>query len=155
LTYDHIKEIPYIEGLIKEALRIYPPVVLLSRLTGTETMVNDIKVPPGTGVFLDLISMGHNSKIWGPDVKLVRPERWFSENLTKEQRVASLPFSSGARVCIGLNLSLLEQKIFLVKLLRCFKKISLAPNGEFKPRLTSSVTYSPDMKALRIQFESF
>jgi len=151
LTYEETKELPYIEGLIKEILRLYPGVrSLAGRHVTKETVLGNVRMPAGTFIQADLVSMAYSEKIWG-DPFVVRPERWFTENLTKEQRNAWMPFSSGPRVCIGMNFSLLEQKIFLVNLLKRFKEIKFAPTAEIIHKGIAAIN-SPDTEKLIIQF---
>jgi len=149
-TYDNLKELNYIEGLIKESLRMNPPVTnLLGRHVSKDTTLNNIFLPANTTINMDLTSMGYDPNIW-ENPQIVKPERWYNENLTKEQRSAWMPFSFGPRICIGMNFSLLEQKIFLVKILKRFKDIKLV--GEIKPKLGGGLTYCPSFDKLVIQF---
>jgi cytochrome P450 len=60
-----------------------------------------------------------------------RPERFQGEEGKKIHKFAHIPFSAGSRVCVGNNFSLVEQKLFLVKLLQRFK-IELTPGYKFK-----------------------
>jgi len=62
-----------------------------------------------------------------------------------------MPFSIGPRVCIGMNFSLLEQKIFLVNLLKRFKEIKLAAGAEITHKNTSLIN-SPDTEKLIVNF---
>jgi len=151
LTYDSFKELIYIDALLKESMRMYPPgPVSNGRIAKNDTVIGHVRVPAGTYVDLNHISMGHDPKIWG-DPSVIRPERWFPENLTKEQRNAWTPFSGGPRICIGMNFSLLEQKIFLVSLLKRFKDIKLDPEGEINPIHGGMQNYSPDLSKLILQ----
>jgi len=151
LTYENLKDLPYIEGLIKETLRIYPGVRSISGRTVTkDTVLGHVRIPVGTLVIADVVTMAYSKKIWG-DPLVMRPERWYAENLTKDQRNAWIPFSIGPRVCIGMNFSLLEQKIFLVNLLKRFKEIKLAPGGEIKDKVTAVIN-CPDNEKLIVRF---
>jgi len=153
VTFDSIKELPYIDGLIKEGLRKFPPGgSITGRKAAKDIVIGNIQIPAGTGIIINLLSMSNDPKIWGdPDV--VRPERWFSENITKEQRTAWMPFSNGPRICIGMNFSLMEQKIFVVYLLKRFHQLKLAPNGKITPRLGGFGTYCPDTDMMIIELE--
>jgi len=66
--------------------------------------------------------------------------------------MAWIPFSSGPRVCIGMNFSLLEQKIFLVYLLKKVKDIKLSPNSVIQPKIPPNVTNSLDNDKLSLDF---
>jgi len=150
VTYDSLKELPYIDGLIKEGLRIYPPAPAIGgRYAANDSVVGTVRIPAGTYIELNLISMAHDPKIWN-DPEVVRPERWYNENLTKEQRSAWMPFSVGPRICIGMSFSLFEQKIFLINLLKKFKHIKLAPTGEIKYR--KGGFNAPDTDKFIVQF---
>jgi cytochrome P450 len=133
LTYDTLKELTFIDGLLKEGLRRHPPIPLMNgRYAKKDSIIGNVRVPAGTYIDLNHITMANDPKIW-VDPTVIRPERWFPENLTKEQRNAWTPFSGGPRICIGMNLSLLEQKLFVVSLLKKFKEIKLDPQGEITP----------------------
>jgi len=151
LTSDLLKELKYLDGLIRETSRLCPPVPGGGiRYVPKDTIICDVKLPAGTSVLTDLISMGYDPKIW-PDPEMLIPERWFPENLTKEQRRAWMPFSEGPRICIGMNFSLTEQKIFLVSLLKRFSDIKLAPNAQICSR-SWGVLNAPDIDKLLIDF---
>jgi len=154
VTLDSLKELYYIDGLIKECARFFPPVPSISgRKAVKDSVVGNTHIPAGTPIQLDFITMAHNPKIWG-DPEVVRPERWFQENITKEQRNAWMPFSGGPRICIGMNMSLLEQKIFLVYFLKRFQQVKLAPTGKITPKIGGlSITYSPDGDKLILELE--
>jgi cytochrome P450 len=151
LTYDSLKELTFLDALIKEGMRMFPPIpVMNGRYAKNDTVIGNVRVPAGTFIELNHISMAHDPKIWG-DPTAIRPERWFPENLTKEQRNAWTPFSGGPRICIGMNFSLLEQKLFLVCLLKRFKDIKMDPQGEINPIHDGLQTYSPDLKKIILQ----
>jgi cytochrome P450 len=153
VTFDSLKELPYIDGLIKECLRMFPPVPFINgRKSIKDSVVGNVQIPAGTLINLNIISMANNPKIWG-DPEVIRPERWYSENLTKEQRNASMPFSTGPRICIGMNMSLLEQKIFLVYLLKQFQQIKLAPTSIITPKLGGIGTNTPDTDKITLVLE--
>jgi len=152
LTYDSLKELTFIDGLLKEGLRMYPPApIMMGRYAKKDSIIGNVRVPAGTKIDLNHITMAYDPKIWG-DPSVIRPERWFPENLTKEQRNAWTPFSGGPRICIGMNFSLLEQKLFLVCLLKRFKEIKLDPQGKITSIHPGLFNYSPNLEKLIIQF---
>jgi cytochrome P450 len=154
VTFDSLKELNYIDGLIKEGLRFFPPLPSMSgRKAAKDSVIGNVHIPAGTAIEMNLIAMAHNPKIWG-DPEIIRPERWYSENITKEQRNAWMPFSGGPRICIGMNMSLLEQKMFIVYFLKRFQQVKLAPSGKVTPKIGGlSITYAPDMDKLILNLE--
>jgi cytochrome P450 len=146
VTFESLKELNYIDGLIKEGLRYFPPVpVMNGRKAVRDSLIGNVHIPAGTPIELNLIAMASDPQVWG-DPEVIRPERWFSDNITKEQRNAWMPFSGGPRICIGMNMSLLEQKIFLVYFLKRFQQVKLAPSGKVQPKIGGlSITYAPDI----------
>jgi cytochrome P450 len=152
VTFESLKELNYIDGLIKEGLRYFPPVpVMNGRKAVRDSLIGNVHIPAGTPIELNLIAMASDPQVWG-DPEVIRPERWFSDNITKEQRNAWMPFSGGPRICIGMNMSLLEQKIFLVYFLKRFQQVKLAPSGKVQPKIGGlSITYAPDIDNILLE----
>ena len=78
---------------------------------------------------ISLWAVHHSDVYYGPDVDEFRPERFEGEEGKRIHNFAHVPFSSGSRVCVGNNFSLVEQKLFLVKLLQKFV-VDLKPGYE-------------------------
>jgi len=152
LDFESTKNIEYIDWIIHETMRMHPPIpVLRAKRNTKEVLLGDWKIPENSLVQIDLVSMLHNPQIWG-DPEVFRPERWSPSNLTKEQRTLWMPFSYGPRICLGMNFSILEQKIFLSTLLREFSKFQFAKDGRAVESAASNIFHSPDSKKLKIQF---
>jgi len=131
LTYETLKDLNYIDWIIHETLRIYPSLSatdITNRVTKTEMIIGNYYIPAKTIIQADFISMLQSKEIWG-DPENFRPERFDPDILTKEQRSSWMPFSYGPRICIGINFTLTEQKIFLATLLREFSFIKLSENS--------------------------
>jgi len=151
LTHDLVKDLGYIDWVIKETIRFYPALPTIgARQTKKDIVLGDWNIPVGSVVQIDLISMLYDPKIWG-DPTVFRPERFSLENYTKEQRHAYMPFSTGSRTCIGINFSYYEQKIFIGTLLREFSKIEFSPDSELVFN-TNTFVCVPDFEKLKIQF---
>jgi cytochrome P450 len=150
---DDLKNLEYLDAFIRETLRMYPPAPHInSRTVEKDTIIEDIFIPSGTIIDIDMIGMSNNPEIWG-DPDQFRPERFFPQNLTSEQRNSWIPFTGGPRVCIGKEFSLLEQKIFLVTLLKQTKELKLAPHSQLTHKLGTFFN-SPDTKKLIISVSS-
>lgn|SRR5690606_3561579 len=69
-------------------------------------------------VTINLYALHHSKEVYG-DPYNFRPERWMDSKLNTS--LLWMPFGAGPRLCVGKNFSLLEQKVFLAKLLRNYK----------------------------------
>lgn len=109
----------YLDYVIKEALRLYPPAVIISRDTTEEMTLGDRDVPKGSTVMISPWLSQRNTQLWEQSDKFW-PERWENEVLKGSRRYSYLPFGGGPRVCIGMGLALTEMKIMLAALLQNF-----------------------------------
>lgn len=113
------RKLPYLQAVIKEGLRMYPPATgLFSKVVppGGDTL-NGFFVPEGTSVGWSAVGLMRNTKIWGDDASLFRPERWLegdAEELQKKELNLEMVFGYGRYQCLGKNIARLElNKIFV------------------------------------------
>ncbi|OTA57976.1 benzoate 4-monooxygenase [Hypoxylon sp. EC38] len=111
--YDAIKNLPYLQNVINETLRIHStsgiglPRVIPADSQGVEFRGHYF--PPGTVLSVPTYTIHHSREIWGPDAEEFRPERW--DEVTPRQRNAFVPFSTGPRACVGRNVAEMEMKM--------------------------------------------
>lgn len=131
-----LSQLRYLECVIKEVLRLYPPTSLLRRCPTQDTYIDNCLVPRGTQVMWIPYLQARLEQVW-EDPLTFRPERFLDTTLPP---LTYLPFLVGPRKCIGNNFALLEMKIVLGEILRNFElqlvegedlreefKITLAP----------------------------
>ncbi|XP_053964372.1 uncharacterized protein LOC128867288 [Anastrepha ludens] len=133
-TFQQIAEMQYLDMVVKETLRLYPSVPVVARRTEKDYDINGYVVPEDTTINLFLMALGYNDKYF-PDPYRVDPERW-NVNERIQNPFEYLPFSAGARNCIGQKFALLEIKTVVSKIVRAFN--ILPPLDE----LTSANGYS-------------
>ncbi|KAF3339939.1 cytochrome P450 CYP72A219-like protein [Carex littledalei] len=122
-TFDGLNRLKIVNMIIYEVLRLYPPIVTVSRRIYKRTKLGNITYPPGVLLVMPIILIHHDTDIWGPDATEFKPTR-FAEGIskaTKDSQVAFFPFGWGPHNCIGQNLALLEAKIGLSMILQHFK----------------------------------
>ncbi|KAL1532387.1 unspecific monooxygenase [Salvia divinorum] len=98
--------LPYLQAVIKEVMRIHPPgPLLLPRKAESDQMVNGYMIPKGTQVLINAWAIGRDPSIWkNPDS--FEPERFLNEKIDfKGQDYELLPFGAGRRVCPGMPLA--------------------------------------------------
>lgn len=110
-TAAELDKLVYLEAVVSEALRLYPPAGQINRRVLEEDEVGGYKIPKGATVSLSQWVTHRRPDIW-PDADRFLPDRF----LTRPPPYPTgtyFPFSLGPRICIGRALTLMELKIFL------------------------------------------
>ncbi|KXJ16750.1 Cytochrome P450 4c3 [Exaiptasia diaphana] len=119
LTVESLKDLKYLECVIKEALRLYPSVPFFARELTEDFTIDGVAVPKGTTVGTATFALHTNPKVW-PDPYKFDPDRFLPENSQGRHPYAYVPFSAGPRNCIGQKFAILEEKMVLAYVLRHF-----------------------------------
>ncbi|KAM9107779.1 taurochenodeoxycholic 6 alpha-hydroxylase-like [Megaptera novaeangliae] len=128
ITWDHLDKMPYTTMCIKEALRLYPPVPVISRdLSKPITFPDGRSLPAGIPLSLSFYGLHHNPKVW-PNPEVFDPSR-FAPGSDRHSH-AFLPFSGGSRNCIGKQFAMNEMKVAVALTLLRFE---LAPDPSRVP----------------------
>lgn len=96
---------------------------MIPRLVTQDIELKGTFIPKGTRVNIDIYGLHHNPRIW-KDPFVFRPERFEKDGEADKFSGTGMPwvpFSNGARQCIGMNFSLVEQRVFLPMLCKCTK----------------------------------
>ena len=108
LTPAHVMDLPNLELVIKEALRLCAPVPGLPRRTIKDLNIGGYFVPAGTQVQVDMRHTHYMDEFWD-DPHEFRPERYAEGGIeNKAHRYAWLPFGGGAHKCIGRHFGLYQ-----------------------------------------------
>nr|ASW21049.1 cytochrome P450 CYP71D2 [Scutellaria baicalensis] len=98
-------ELPYLKLVVKEVLRLHPPLpFLVPRISSHESELNGYKIPAETRLIVNAWAIGRDPKYWGDDAEEFKPERF--ENSTVHylgNNLEYIPFGSGRRLCPGMN----------------------------------------------------
>ncbi|KAM5557350.1 hypothetical protein ABKV19_024635 [Rosa sericea] len=108
--------------VMNEVFRLYPSGPNAQRQAKDDIRVSeDLTIPRGTNLWIDIVGMHHDSELWGEDVHEFKPERFKDDiNGGCKHKMGFLPFGFGGRMCIGRNFSFLEYKIVLTLILSRF-----------------------------------
>ncbi|XP_049271480.1 cytochrome P450 4V2 isoform X2 [Rhipicephalus sanguineus] len=115
VTVEDIKQMKYLECVVKESMRLYPPVPLIARDVDEDMKVGEYTVPRGSVAVAAIYFIQRHPRYYeNPDI--FQPERFFD---TKEKNpFLYIPFSGGFRNCIGQKFANLEDKILLTQIMR-------------------------------------
>nr|GMD66557.1 cytochrome P450 71A1-like [Ipomoea batatas] len=116
-----LSQLPYIEAIVKETLRLHPVATLLPpHYSMEDCKVGGYEVPKGTVVFINVWSIGRDSKYWDKANEFL-PERFLERDIDiTGQDFGVLTFGSGRRKCPGYSLGLKVIRTTLANLLHGF-----------------------------------
>ncbi|KAJ0598314.1 putative geraniol 8-hydroxylase [Helianthus annuus] len=116
-----IPQLPYLQAVIKETLRLHPPVpFLIPRQALHNIEIQGFMVPKNAQILCNLWAMGRDPKVWShPDTFM--PERFLQANVDyRGQDFELIPFGAGRRICPGLNMAHRMLHIMLGSLIQKF-----------------------------------
>jgi cytochrome P450 len=138
-TAGHVPRLRYTDWVVKEALRLYPPVPSIGREAIRDCEVAGFHVPKGTQVS-PLQWAVHRDPRWFDEPESFRPERWDNDLIHRLPRCAYLPFGDGPRICNGNQFAMMEAVLVLATVFRRFR-LELVPRHKLE--LFASVTLRP------------
>ncbi|KAF1831638.1 cytochrome P450 [Decorospora gaudefroyi] len=105
ISSTEIDKLPYLNAVLQETNRIFPPVPLTLRETATDTTIQSHFIPRGTTVVICPWAINTSTHLWGPDARQFKPERWLQPGTANtggaESNYAITTFLHGPRSCIG------------------------------------------------------
>ncbi|CAE6506371.1 unnamed protein product [Rhizoctonia solani] len=141
--HDALLELPYLDGIVREALRLYPPVTTISRICEEDAVlpleypidapsgkITGVPVKKGTRIFMSNVYFNRNRAIWGDNADEFLPERWIGNKIDEVTQTGSrlpgvyssmMTFGSGSYACIGFKFAVMEIKVMLAELVSKFK----------------------------------
>jgi len=136
---EHVERLVLVQQVLKESMRLYPPVPMLSRQCVAPARLDGVEIAPGATVVVPIYAIQRHTKRWeDPDV--FDPTRFAPENEAKIPRYQYLPFGAGPRICIGMAFAMLEATVMLATLLQ---KARFAPVPGREPYPVARVTLHP------------
>lgn len=133
-----VSELRYLDQVIDETLRLYPPIHLGSRVAARDLEFQSYPIPAGTRVLYSIFLSHRDKRYWqAPDT--FDPDRFAPEQARQRPPYTFVPFGGGPRNCIGTAFAQVEAKIVLA---RCLQKYTFAFVGR-PARLHMGATLEP------------
>ncbi|CAG2064945.1 unnamed protein product, partial [Timema podura] len=117
MTYEAVQDMHYLDRIISETLRKYPPAPNLYRKCTVPYPIpgTSITLEQGTRVLIPAYAIHHDPEFY-PEPEKFDPERFTEENKASRPSCTYLPFGEGPRICIGVRFGLLQVKVGLATL---------------------------------------
>src|SRR5262249_2121247 len=138
-TAAHLPRLRYTDWVLKETMRLYPPVPSIGREALEDYEVMGYRIPKGAQVSFAQCVV-HRDARWFDDPVTFRPERWDNDLIRKIPRCAYFPFGEGPRICIGNSFALMEAVLSVATVVQ---KYRLAAVPDFKLDILPSITLRP------------
>ncbi|KAG5669760.1 hypothetical protein PVAND_000054 [Polypedilum vanderplanki] len=122
ITYEAMQEMKYLQMVVDETLRMYPPVFQALRQAARDYKVekDNFIIPKDILVSIPIYAIHHDPEYY-PEPDKFDPDRFNDENKAQRHPMAFLPFGHGPRNCIGFRFGLMQTKIALIQLLLNFR----------------------------------
>ncbi|XP_069503684.1 cytochrome P450 3A29-like isoform X2 [Ambystoma mexicanum] len=150
-TYDSLMQMDYLDMVINENLRLFPPGGRLDRMCKKTIEINGVTIPGGTLVMIPAYVMHRDPEYW-PDPETFDPERFSKEKKEARDPYTFLPFGAGPRNCIGMRFALLAMKVAMAVLLQNFSfqtcqetpiPLEFDPKGVLRPKKPIVLKFIP------------
>jgi cytochrome P450 len=119
LTAEHLLAMPYLDAVVNESLRLWPPGPVSGRKAIDDFEYAGTTIPGGRLVLYSQFVTHRDPSLW-PDPLAFRPERWdpSTPGYREPKPYSFLPFGGGYRRCIGFALATMEIKVLVAELVR-------------------------------------
>jgi cytochrome P450 len=141
-TTADLPRLVYTDMVLRESMRLYPPVWVIGRRALSSFRLGDYEIPANTNMLISQYLM-HRDARYFPEPERFDPERWRAGDARSASlpRFAYFPFGGGPRVCIGAGFGMMEAVLLLATIAQKFQiqvipgeKVSMQPSVTLRPR---------------------
>jgi cytochrome P450 len=141
VTPETLERLRYTRAVIEEAMRLFPPVMAIPRVTQAGFSAHGHDVPAGSLVLCPVYAL-HRHRLYWPEPDTFMPERFLPEAGGPEggasrHRYSYMPFGAGPRICIGAQFAMMEAVAILANILR---QVAVGPAADHSIDLRVRIT---------------
>ncbi len=140
LQYDDLLSMTYTTQVIKETMRIYPPMPVTIRRSLKDGMLGRYRVRKDDIILVGTLAAQRDPRYWGPDPDAFDPEQFAPEKVIERPRHAFVPFSIGKRQCMAQEVTFMMLRVVLCVIYTHYR-LRLAPGATV--RKNTIVTTKP------------
>ena len=147
-TLKDLRDLPYTDMVIKEALRLMPAVWSVSRTASEDTEVCGYPFPKGTTAQIMIYLLHRHPEHWQQPNEFI-PERWQDPDIENLHKYAYLPFAGGPRICIGNSFAIMEANLLMAAIAQRYR-LRLATDKKIVPAALITM-YPRDGLPMRVE----
>ncbi|EOA25662.1 hypothetical protein CARUB_v10019013mg [Capsella rubella] len=137
---EDIQEMKYLKAVIKETMRLHPPLPLMVPHESTQDVkLGEYHIPAGTQVMINAWAIGREAATWGPDAEEFKPERHLNSCVDfRGQDFELIPFGAGRRICPAISFAVVLNEVVLASLVERFDWILPVESTEVQTGVAES-----------------
>jgi cytochrome P450/NADPH-cytochrome P450 reductase len=128
LQYDDLMKMSYTTQVIKETLRIYPPMPVTVRRSLKDGLLGRYRIRKGDIIFVGTLAAQRDPRYWGEHPDVFDPEQFAMEKVVNRPRHAFIPFSIGKRQCMAQEVTFMMLRVVLFEIYNRYR-LRLAPGA--------------------------
>ena len=109
---DDLDNLPWTQAVVAETMRLYPPIVALARVAKRADTIGGYRIKAGTTVAILMHGIHNNRRIWERSQSF-DPSRYLAQNVDRSQKLASMPFGAGKRICVASGFAAMEAALLV------------------------------------------
>ena len=152
LRYDDLMALPYTTAVIKETMRIYPPMPVTIRRSLTDGTLGRYRIRKGDIILVGTLAAQRDPRYWGPEPDRFDPEQFTMDKIAARPRHAFIPFSIGKRQCMAQEVTFMMLRVVLFEIYRHYR-LRIAP-GATVTRNTVVTTKPAAVPVIRLPREA-
>lgn len=145
-TLADLPKMPYLEMVVKESMRLYPPAWTTSREAQEDIELGGYSIPKGSIIMTVMYVLHRDPRYWDKPEEFV-PERFSAENEPNIPKYAYFPFGGGPRVCVGNQFAMMEAQLVLATILQRYQ-LRLVAGQRIMPLPLITLRPKPDIQML-------
>jgi cytochrome P450 / NADPH-cytochrome P450 reductase len=128
LRYEDLATMAYTTQVIKETMRVYPPMPVTIRRSLRDSTLGRYRVRQGDIILVGALAAQRDPRYWGPEPDRFDPEHFTADRVTARPRHAFIPFSIGKRQCMAQEVTFMMLRVVLFEVYRRYQ-LRLAPGA--------------------------
>ena len=116
LQYSDLMALPYMTQVIKETLRVYPPMPVTVRRSRKDGMLGRYRVRKDDIILVGTLAAQRDPRYWGPNADVFDPDQFAMEKVVERPRHAFIPFSVGPRQCMAQEVTFMMLRVGLFEI---------------------------------------